>query len=104
MAQVDLLKIDVRTPDLQGDQRTGENADERAPFKGKRPGHISTATVNRLGVRGALFKGGGNSRPKRTLTRKLGVDAKFGTGGFEVPSFSSTFSGAKTMGRLGILF
>ena len=96
MVQVDLLKTNVRTPDLQGGQRTGENMGERASFKGKRPGRISTATVNRLGVRGSLFKGGGSSRPKRTLTWKLGVDAKFDTDRLWVPSFSRTFSGAET--------
>ena len=74
----------------------GGNADERASFKGKRPGHISTAAVNRLGVRGALFKGGGNSRLQKTLTRNLGVDAKFETGRLLVPSFSCTFPGAET--------
>ena len=58
MVQVELLKIDVRTPDLQGNQRAGENADERASFKGKRPGHISTAIINRLGVRGGALQGG----------------------------------------------
>ena len=58
MVQVDLLKIDVRTPDLQGDQRTGENADERASFKGKRPRHINTAIINRLGVREGALQGG----------------------------------------------
>ena len=41
--------------------------------------------------------GGNQNRPKRTLTWKLGVDAEFETGGFEVPLFSSTFTGAKTM-------
>ena len=98
MVQAELLKIDVRTPDLQRNQRTGENADERAPFKGKRPGHISTVTIKRLGVRGKiLFKGGTSIRPKRTLTWKLGVDAKFETGRLLVPSFSSTFSWAETM-------
>ena len=53
----------------------------------------------------ALFKGGTSNRPKRTMTWKLGVDAKFETGGFQVPSFSRTFSGAKTMlgGKLGIV-
>ena len=53
----------------------------------------------------ALFKGGTQNRPKRTLTWKLGVDAKFEKGGLWVPSFSSTFSGAETTcGRaLGII-
>ena len=56
--QVDLLKIDVSIPDLQGDKRTGENPDEGASFKGKRPRHINTAIINRLGVReGALQEG-----------------------------------------------
>ena len=53
--------------------------------------------IKRLGVRGEiLFKGGTSIRPKRTLTWNLGVYAKFETGGIEVPSFSSTFSGAET--------
>ena len=53
----------------------------------------------------ALFKGGTHSRPKRTLTWELGVGAKFETGRLRVPSFSSTFSGAKAMvgGGLGIM-
>ena len=53
----------------------------------------------------ALYKGGTSIRPKRTLTWKLGVDAKFEKGGIEVPSFSRTFSGAETtFGRaLGII-
>ena len=53
----------------------------------------------------ALFKGGTNDRPKRTLTWKLGVDAKLETGRLWVPSFSSTFFAAKAMmgGRLGII-
>jgi len=52
-----------------------------------------------------LFKGGTQSRPKRTLTWKLGVDAKFDTDRLWVPSFSRTFSGAETTcGRaLGII-
>ena len=54
---------------------------------------------DRLGARGrsgeALFKGRTQNRPKRTLTWKLGVDAKFVSGGFQVQSFSGTFSGAK---------
>ena len=82
MVLVDLLKTGVRTPDLQGDQRMGENADERAPFKGKRPGHISTAIINRLGVQGGALQGGTSIRPKRTLTWELGVDVKLETGGF----------------------
>ena len=36
----------------------GENADERASFKGKRPGHNSTAAVNRLGVLEGSLQGG----------------------------------------------
>ena len=35
----------------------------------------------------ALFKGGTHNRPKRTLTWKLGVDAKFETGRLLMPSF-----------------
>ena len=89
-SQVDLLKINVRTPGLQGNQRTGGNADERAPFKGKRPGHNSNG--NRQ-----LFKEGTSERPQRTLNWKLGVEARFETGLTGVPSFSSSFSGAETM-------
>ena len=97
MVQVELLKIDVRTPDLQGNQRAGENADERASFKGKHPGHICTVTIKRLGVRGGTLQGRrSNSRPKRTFSWKLGVDATFETGRLSVPSFSGIFSGTET--------
>ena len=67
-----------------------KNADERAPFKGKRPGHNSNG--NRQ-----LFKEGTSERPQRTLNWKLGVEARFETGLTGVPSFSSSFSGAETM-------
>ena len=68
----------------------GKNADERAPFKGKRPGHNSNG--NRQ-----LFKEGTSERPQRTLNWKLGVEARFETGLSGVPSFSSSFSGNETM-------
>ena len=68
----------------------GKNADERAPFKGKRPGHNSNG--NRQ-----LFKEGTSERPQRTLIWKLGVEARFETGLTGVPSFSSSFSGNETM-------
>jgi len=42
---------------------------------------------------GALFKERAQNWPMRTLTWKLAVDAKFKSGGFQVPSFSSTFPG-----------
>ena len=45
---------------------------------------------------------GGSNRPERTLTWALGEDAKFESGGFQVPPFSTTLSGSKTMvGRSG---
>ena len=68
MVQVELLKIDVRTPDLQGNQRTGEKADERAPFKGKRPGHISTVIIKRLGVLEGSLQGGDPRIAQANLT------------------------------------
>ena len=43
---------------LQRDQRMGGNSDERASFKGKRPGHKSSATLNRLGVLEDSLQGG----------------------------------------------
>ena len=72
MVQVDLLKIDVRTPDLQGDQRTGENADERAPFEGKCPRHTSTAIINRLGVRAGALQGGDPKSAQTNLIMETG--------------------------------
>ena len=43
----------------------------------------------------ALFKGDPKSA-QSNLAVETGVDAKSETGGFQVPSFSGTFSGAKT--------
>ena len=86
------------------------NAREKMRMRGRRSKANAHGTFTPRSSTGwesgkALFKGGTLIRPKRTLTWKLGVDAKSETGGFEVPSFSSTFSGAKTIvgGRLGII-
>ena len=84
-------------------QTFGEtNAREKMRMRGRRSKANAQDTLAPRSSTGwesvqALFKGGTQSRPKRTLTRKLGVDAKFETGGSQVLSFSSTFPGAKTM-------
>ena len=66
------------------------NADERASFKGKRPGHRSSTG---WGFWKTLFKEGTSETPQRTFKWKLGVEARFETGVTGVPSFSSSFSG-----------
>ena len=78
------------------------NAREKMRMRGRRSKPNAQETLaprppTGWGSGEALFKGGTSIRPKQTMTLKLGVDPKFETGGFEVPSFSSTFSGAKTM-------
>ena len=44
-----------------------------------------------------LDNDGTSNQPKRTLKWELGVDAKFESGEFEVPSFPGTFLGSKTV-------
>ena len=78
------------------------NAREKMRMRGRRSKANAHGTLAPRSPSGwdsvqALFKGWTHSRHKRTLTWKLGVYAKFETGRLRVPSFSRTFSGAKTM-------
>ena len=77
------------------------NAREKMRMRGRRSKASAHGTLAPRSSTGwesvqALFKGGTYSRPKRTLTWILGVDAKFETGRLLVPSFSGTFSGTET--------
>ena len=64
MVQVDLLKIDVRTPDLQGDQRTGEMRMRGRRSKANALGTLTQRSSNGWGSGEAPFEGGTQSRPK----------------------------------------
>ena len=77
------------------------NAREKMPKRGRRSKANASDTLAPRSSTGwesggGLYTGWSNSRPKRTLSWKLGVDAKFETGRLLVPSFSGTFSGTET--------